>query len=66
MLNFMREGNEGTCRGGESNYTCDHGLSRRSLRVKISYELSWGVNVIAEKKRPYEQNNKTYVGGPEN
>ena len=35
MMNPMRDKNEGTYRGGEGTTpTCDHGLSRRSLRVK--------------------------------
>ena len=33
MLNPMRDKIEGTYRGGRDD-TCDHGLSRRSLRVK--------------------------------
>ena len=34
MLNPMRDKNEGTYRGERRDDTCDHGLSRRSLRVK--------------------------------
>ena len=32
--------------GGRRDDTCDHGLSRRSPRVKASYELSWKVKVM--------------------
>ena len=41
MLNPMRHKSEGTYSGGKGTtpVTCD--LSRRSLRVKASYELSW-------------------------
>ena len=35
--------------------TCDHGLSGRSLRVKTSYELSWKVKVMIEKKQKKEE-----------
>ena len=31
--------------------TCEHGLSRRSLRVETSYEFSWKVKVMIKKKR---------------
>ena len=34
MPNPMRDKNEGTYRGGRREYTCDHGLSRRSRRVE--------------------------------
>ena len=32
--------------GGRRVDTCDHGLSRSTLRVKTSYELGWKVKVI--------------------
>ena len=34
MLKPMRDKNKGTHRGGRRDDTCDHGLSRRSQRVK--------------------------------
>ena len=34
MLNPMGDENEGTYRGGGRADTCDHGLSRKSLRAK--------------------------------
>ena len=37
--------------GGERDDACDHGLSRRSLRVKTSYELSWKVKVMIKKRK---------------
>ena len=47
-LNALRDGNEGKYRGGEGKtpVTTASDLSRRSLRVKISYELSWRVKAI--------------------
>ena len=36
--------------GGGGEGTCDHGLSRRSLRVKRSYALSREVKVIPNLK----------------
>ena len=33
MLNLMRDENEGKYMGGKREDTCDHGLSRSSLRV---------------------------------
>ena len=36
--------------GGRWDDTCDHVLSRRSLRVKTSYELSWKVKVMLKNK----------------
>ena len=51
MLNPMSDKNERTCRGGRRDDTCDHGLSRRSLRVKTSYELSWKVKVMIKKRK---------------
>ena len=47
--------NDGKCRGGRGEGggdTCEHGLSRRSLRGKISHEVSWRVNVIIKRKGP--------------
>ena len=35
MSNPMREKNEVTRTGGEGDDTCDHGLPRRSPRVKL-------------------------------
>ena len=35
--------NEGEFRVGRRKDACDHGLSRRSLVVRTSYELSWRV-----------------------
>ena len=47
MLNPMRDKSWRHVPGGRRDDTCDHGLSRRSLRVnKTSYELSWKVKVI--------------------
>ena len=37
--------------GGRRDDTCDHGLSRRSLRVKTSYELGWKIKVMIEKNK---------------
>ena len=43
--------NRDTYRGGKRDDTCDHGLSRRSLRVnKTSYEFSWKVTVMIKKE----------------
>ena len=40
MLNSMRDKNmHGTYRGGRTDDACGHGLYRRSLTVKTSYEL---------------------------
>ena len=36
MLNLMPDKNKGKYRGGTREDACDHGLSRRSLRVNLS------------------------------
>ena len=35
MLKRVRDKNEGTYRGGRGDGTCDHGLSKTSLRVEL-------------------------------
>ena len=49
MLNPMRDKNEGTYRGERRDDTCDHGLSRRSLRVQPP--TSWKVKLMRRKKK---------------
>ena len=46
MLNPMRDRKKGPYPGGRRDDTCDHGLSRRSLRVKPLTNLDWIVKVI--------------------
>ena len=50
MLNPMRDKHLRHVPGGRDD-TCDHGLSRRSLEGKTSYELSWKVKVVITKKK---------------
>ena len=57
MLNPKRDKKiKGTYRGGRRVDTCDHGLSKTSLRVRTSYELGERVKVMIEK-----ENEKVYV-----
>ena len=45
----MRDKKKKHAPGGRRVDTCDHGLSRRSSRVKTSYELGWKVKVMIKK-----------------
>ena len=44
--------NDGMYRGGEGKDSCDHGLSRRSLRAegKASYGFGWRVGAMIKKQ----------------
>ena len=44
------EKKNGTYQGGERDDICDHGLSRRSLRVKAFHELGWKVKVAIKQE----------------